>query len=62
MSQPRPKTRVNSVTGAELAEALKGADAVLDVMNSPSWEENLVMEFFKNSTGNLLATEAELGV
>ena len=56
------KTGVNAVTGAGLAEALKGADVVLDVMNSPSWEDNAVMEFFRKSTTNLLANEPELGV
>lgn len=56
------KSGVNAVTGAGLAEAFKGADVVVDVMNSPSWEENAVLEFFKNSTANALAAEIEAGV
>lgn len=56
------KTGVNAVTGAGLVEALKGADVVLDVMNSPSWEDDVVMEFFKKSTTNLLDNETKLGV
>lgn len=56
------KSGVNAVTGAGLSEAFKGADVVLDVMNSSSWEENAVMEFFKKSTANALAAEVEAGV
>lgn len=56
------KSGVNAVTGAGLSEAFTGADVVLDVMNSPSWEENAVMEFFKKSTANALAAEVEAGV
>ncbi|HEY9713781.1 MAG TPA: SDR family oxidoreductase [Chroococcales cyanobacterium] len=53
---------VNTVTGEGLAAALKGADVVLDVSNSPSWEDKAVMEFFESSTRNLLAAEASAGV
>ncbi|HIA52352.1 MAG TPA: SDR family oxidoreductase [Candidatus Melainabacteria bacterium] len=56
------KSGVNAVTGEGLAQAFKGADAVIDVMNSPSWADNDVMEFFKKSTENVLAAELEAGV
>jgi len=57
-----PKTGVNSITGEGLADALKGASAVVDVTNSPSWEDASVMNFFETSTRNLLAYEAAAGV
>ena len=57
-----PNTGVNSVTGEGLDEALAGADVVVDVSNSPSWEDDAVLEFFQKSTGNLLAAEAKAGV
>jgi uncharacterized protein YbjT (DUF2867 family) len=57
-----PNTGVNTLTGEGLAEALKGASAVVDVSNSPSWEDNAVMKFFETSTRNLLAYEAAAGV
>src|SRR5207302_1603479 len=50
-----PKSGVNSITGEGLAEALKGASVVVDVTNSPSWEDAAVMTFFETSTRNLLA-------
>lgn len=53
---------VNTLTGGGLAEALKGADVVLDVSNSPSFEDKAVMDFFETSTRNLLKAEAEAGV
>lgn len=53
---------VNTVTGEGLADALAGADVVLDVSNSPSWEDKLVMEFFETSTRNLLNAEAAVGI
>lgn len=53
---------VNTVTGEGLAEALKGADVLLDLSNSPSWEDKAVMEFFETSTRNMLAAEATAGV
>jgi len=53
-----PNTGVNSVTGEGLAEALKGASVVVDVSNSPSWEDAAVMKFFETSTRNLLVSEA----
>jgi len=57
-----PKSGVNSITGEGLAEALKGAAVVVDVTNSPSWEDAAVMQFFETSTRNLLAYEAAAGV
>jgi uncharacterized protein YbjT (DUF2867 family) len=57
-----PSTGVNTLTGEGLANVLQGADVVIDVANSPSFETNAVMEFFKTSTGNVLAAEAEAGV
>ncbi|RBQ06749.1 SDR family oxidoreductase [Pedobacter miscanthi] len=57
-----PQTGVNTITGEGLKEALKGADVVVDVANSPSFEDNAVMDFFQTSGKNLLAAEAEAGV
>ena len=49
------RTGVDAVTGDGLAEALEGADAVIDASNSPSFEDDAAMEFFQAATGNLLA-------
>ena len=57
-----PNTGVNSITGEGLEAALKGASVVVDVSNSPSWEDAAVMKFFETSTRNLLAGEAEANV
>jgi uncharacterized protein YbjT (DUF2867 family) len=57
-----PNTGVNTVTGEGLAEALNGASVVVDVSNSPSWEDVAVLKFFETSTRNLLAYEAAAGV
>ena len=57
-----PDTGVNSVTGEGLRDALKGASVVVDVTNSPSWEDAAVLKFFETSTRNLLANEAGAGV
>lgn len=57
-----PSTGVNTVTGQGLDEALAGAQAVLDVTNSPSFEDRAVLEFFETSTRNLLSAEASAGV
>jgi len=57
-----PKTGVNTLTGQGLAEALKGAQVIVDVSNSPSWEEQAVMDFFKTSTSNLLKYGVAAGV
>src|SRR4030088_1712540 len=57
-----PNSGVNTLTGQGLAEALKGASVVVDVSNSPSWEDAAVMKFFETSTRNLLTYEAAAGV
>jgi uncharacterized protein YbjT (DUF2867 family) len=57
-----PDSGVNTLTGDGLAEALEGAAVVVDVSNSPSFEDAAVMEFFETSTSNLLAAEAAAGV
>lgn len=57
-----PKSGVNTLTGEGLAEVLEGASVVVDVSNSPSFEDNAVLEFFRTSTSNLLAAEAAAGV
>lgn len=57
-----PKSGVNAVTGEGLAAALAGAQVVVDVANSPSFEEKAVLEFFAQSSRNLLAAEAAAGV
>jgi uncharacterized protein YbjT (DUF2867 family) len=57
-----PASGVNTVTGEGVAEILKGASVVVDVSNSPSFEDAAVMEFFKTSTRNLLRYEAAAGV
>jgi uncharacterized protein YbjT (DUF2867 family) len=57
-----PSTGVNTVTGEGLAEALAGAQVVVDVANSPSFEDQPALEFFETSGRNLLAGEAAAGV
>jgi uncharacterized protein YbjT (DUF2867 family) len=57
-----PSTGVNTLTGEGLAEALVGAQVVVDVTNAPSWEDRAVLAFFETSTRNLLAAEATAGV
>ena len=57
-----PDTGVNTLTGEGLAEALAGADVVVDVSNSPSFEDAAVLDFFRTSTGNILKAEAAAGV
>src|SRR5713101_5579344 len=57
-----PKSGVNTLTGEGLADVLKGAAVVVDVSNSPSFQEKAVMEFFQTSTRNLLTYEAAAGV
>jgi len=53
-----PSKGINTVTGEGLAEALVGAQVVVDVANAPSWEDKAVLEFFETSGRNLLAAEA----
>jgi uncharacterized protein YbjT (DUF2867 family) len=57
-----PASGVNTLTGEGLANALKGASVVVDVTNSPSWEDAAVLKFFETSTRNLLDYEASAGV
>lgn len=57
-----PNTGVNSLTGEGLAEVLKSASVVVDVSNSPSWEDSAVLNFFETSTRNLLTYGAAAGV
>ena len=57
-----PASGVNAVTGEGLAEVLAGAQVVVDVANSPSFEDKAVMEFFQTSGRNLLSDEAVAGV
>jgi uncharacterized protein YbjT (DUF2867 family) len=57
-----PSSGVNAVTGAGLADVLVDAEVVVDVTNSPSFEDAAVLEFFEKSSRNLLAAEADAGV
>jgi uncharacterized protein YbjT (DUF2867 family) len=57
-----PNTGVNTLTGEGLAQVLRGASVIVDVSNSPSFEEAAVMEFFTTSTRNLLSYGAVAGV
>jgi uncharacterized protein YbjT (DUF2867 family) len=57
-----PNTGVNTITRKGLAQALDGADVVVDVANAPVWEDQAVLEFFETSSRNLLAAEAAAGV
>jgi uncharacterized protein YbjT (DUF2867 family) len=57
-----PGTGVNTLTGEGLTEALAGADVVVDVSNSPSFEDTAVLEFFETSTRNILDAEAAAGM
>jgi uncharacterized protein YbjT (DUF2867 family) len=57
-----PSSGVNTITGEGLAEAVAGAQVVVDVANAPLWEDKAVLEFFETSGRNLLAAEAVAGV
>jgi uncharacterized protein YbjT (DUF2867 family) len=57
-----PSSGVNTITGEGLADALAGAQVVVDVANAPSWEDKAVLEFFENSGRSLLAAETAAGV
>ena len=57
-----PNTGVNTITGEGLAEVLKGASVVVDVSDSPAWDDAAVLKFFETSTRNLLTNEAAAGV
>ena len=57
-----PDTGVDTITGEGLADALKGAQVVVDVANAPAWEDAAVLDFFQTSSRNLLSAEAAAGV
>jgi uncharacterized protein YbjT (DUF2867 family) len=57
-----PTTGVDIITGEGLADAMVGADVVVDVANAPVWDDDAVREFFTASTRNLLAAERDAGV
>src|SRR3954468_9619479 len=57
-----PSKGINSVTGEGLAQALAGAQVVVDVANAPSWEDKAVLEFFETAGRNLLAAGSAAGV
>jgi len=57
-----PSTGVNTITGEGLDAVLQGADVVIDLANSPSFEASAVLEFFNRHEGNLLAAEKRAGV
>src|SRR5436305_8469318 len=57
-----PKSGVNAVTGEGLANALVGAEIVVDVANAPSWEDAAVLKFFEDAGRNLAAAETKAGV
>src|SRR6266496_2442931 len=57
-----PSSGVNTVTGEGLAQALAGAQVVVDVANAPSWEDQAVLAFFETSGRNLLAAESAAGI
>jgi uncharacterized protein YbjT (DUF2867 family) len=57
-----PNTGVNTITGAGVKEAITGAQVVIDLANSPSFEDRAVLEFFETSERNLLPAEAAAGV
>ncbi len=57
-----PSTGINTITGEGLAEAMSGTAIVIDLANSPSFEDKAVLEFFQTSGRNLLAAEISAGV
>src|SRR6478609_2230009 len=57
-----PQSGVNTITGEGVKEAVTGAQAVIDLANSPSFEDKAVLEFFQTSGRHLLAAEAAAGV
>jgi uncharacterized protein YbjT (DUF2867 family) len=57
-----PQTGVDALTGDGLAEALDGAEVVVDVSNAPAWDDAAVLDFFQTSARNLLAAETAAGV
>ncbi|MEX3934854.1 SDR family oxidoreductase [Paraburkholderia phymatum] len=57
-----PRSGINAITGEGLEEAMRGAQVVIDLANSPSFEDKAVLEFFETSSRNLLAAESAAGV
>jgi uncharacterized protein YbjT (DUF2867 family) len=57
-----PNTGVNTITGAGVKEAITGAQVVIDLANSPSFEDNAVLQFFETSEHNLLPAETAAGI
>ena len=57
-----PNSGVNTITGEGVKEAVAGAQVVIDLANSPSFEDNAVLEFFKTAGRNLLPAETAAGV
>src|SRR5260370_35073404 len=57
-----PKSGVNAITGEGLKESMAGAQVVIDLANSPSFEDKAVLEFFETSGRNLLAAESAAGI
>jgi uncharacterized protein YbjT (DUF2867 family) len=57
-----PSSGINTFTGEGLAEALKGAQVVVDLANAPQWDDKAVLEFFETAGRNLLAAETTAGV
>lgn len=57
-----PDTGINTITGAGLSDVMQGTDAVVDVSNAPSFEEQAVRSFFEQSARNIAAAEAAAGV
>ena len=57
-----PQSGINSITGAGLNEAMAGTQVVIDLANSPSFEDKAVLEFFETSGRNLLAAESAAAV
>jgi uncharacterized protein YbjT (DUF2867 family) len=57
-----PDTGVNTLTGEGVAEALDGAQVVVDVANAPAWDDEAVLDFFQSTSRNLIAAEAAAGV
>src|SRR5437879_11765185 len=57
-----PSSGVNSITGEGLKEAMAGAQVVIDLANSPSFEDQAVLEFFETSGHNLFAVDAAAGL
>lgn len=57
-----PSTGINAITGEGLKEAMTGTDIVIDLANSPSFEDGIVLNFFETTGRNLMAAELEAGV